>query len=65
MIFFDNQNNVYSRQDYNFFYSRMKHILLRDHFIYSLLNDRILALEKVSGLKNPSDMLVNVIVTKI
>ncbi|KAE8725614.1 Purple acid phosphatase 10 [Hibiscus syriacus] len=39
------------------FHSRTKHIQLRYHFIWSLLEDGILKLEKISGAQNPADML--------
>ncbi|KAG9450355.1 hypothetical protein H6P81_010320 [Aristolochia fimbriata] len=39
------------------FHSRTKHILLRYHFIRSLLEKGQLKLEKIDGKKNPADML--------
>ncbi|KAK3014803.1 hypothetical protein RJ639_009134 [Escallonia herrerae] len=39
--------------------NRTKHIQLRYHFIWSLLEDGQLNLEKIEGNKNPTDMLVD------
>nr|KAK3012726.1 hypothetical protein RJ639_009559 [Escallonia herrerae] len=43
------------------FHSRTKHIQLRYHFIWSLLEDGQLNLEKIEGNKNPMDMLTKVV----
>ena len=34
-----------------------KHIQKKYHFIYSLVEDKLVILEKICGSKNPTDML--------
>jgi len=38
------------------FHSRTKHIQIRYHFIRSLLEEEVLWLVKIAGVKNPADM---------
>ncbi|KAE8682957.1 AGC (cAMP-dependent, cGMP-dependent and protein kinase C) kinase family protein, putative isoform 1 [Hibiscus syriacus] len=45
------------------FLEETKHIQLRYHFIWSLLEDGILKLEKISGTQNPVDMLTKTVTT--
>ena len=39
------------------FHSKSKHIQKKYHFIYSLVEDKLVILEKICGSKNPTDML--------
>ena len=39
------------------FHSKSKHIQTKYHFIYYLVEDKLVILEKICGSKNPTDML--------
>ena len=39
------------------FHSNSKHIQTKYHFIYYLVEDKLVILEKIYGSKNPTDML--------
>lgn len=43
------------------FHARMKHIETKYHFIRSLLEDKVLRLEKIQGNENPIDMLAKTV----
>jgi len=46
------------------FHSRTKHIDLRYHFIWSLIEDGVLKLVKIARNKNPANMLTKPVTTK-
>lgn len=46
------------------FHTRMKHIHVRDHFI-TILDDRVLSVERVHGSQNSVDMLIKSITIEI
>ncbi|KAL5825678.1 hypothetical protein ACOSQ3_021741 [Xanthoceras sorbifolium] len=62
VLYCDSQSAIHLAKNPSF-HSRTKHIQLRYHFIRSLLEDRILKLEKISGAQNPADMLTKTVTT--
>ena len=46
------------------FHSKSKHIQMRYHFIHYLVEDKLVILEKISGSKNPADMLTKGVTTE-
>ncbi|KAE8691518.1 Vacuolar-sorting receptor 1 [Hibiscus syriacus] len=61
VLYCDSQSAIHLAKNPSF-HSRTKHIQLRYHFIWSLLEDGILKLEKISGAQNPADMLTKTVV---
>ncbi|KAE8697500.1 Retrovirus-related Pol polyprotein from transposon TNT 1-94 [Hibiscus syriacus] len=62
VLYCDSQSAIYLAKNLSF-HSRMKHIQLRYHFIWSLLENGILKLENISGAQNPADMLTKTVTT--
>jgi hypothetical protein len=56
----DSQSAIHLAKNSSF-HSRTKHIGFRYHFFRSLLNDGVLAFEKIKGSKNPANMLTKTI----
>ena len=46
------------------FHSKSKHIQMRYHFIHYVVKDKLVILEKISGSKNPTDMLTKGVTTE-
>ncbi|KAE8702283.1 Squamosa promoter-binding protein 2 [Hibiscus syriacus] len=63
VLYCDSQSAIHLAKNPSF-HSRTKHIQLRYHFIWSLLEDGILKLEKISGAQNPADMLIKTVTTE-
>ncbi|KAE8661680.1 hypothetical protein F3Y22_tig00113725pilonHSYRG01810 [Hibiscus syriacus] len=59
-LYCDSQSVIHLAKNLSF-HSRTKHIQLRYHFIWSLLEDGILKLEKISRAQNPADMLTKTV----
>jgi hypothetical protein len=59
----DSQSAIHLVKNYAF-HSRTKHIDLRYHFIRSLIEDGVLKLVKITGSKNPADMLTKPVTTE-
>ena len=60
VLYSDSQSAIHLAKN-SAFHSRTKHIGLRYHFIRSLLEDEVLKLEKIQGIKNPADMLTKTV----
>ena len=52
----DNQSAIFLAKN-STFHSKSKHIQTKYHFIYYLIEDKLVILEKICGSKNPADML--------
>lgn len=59
-LFSDSQSAIHLDKN-PVFHARSKHIQLRYHHIRELINEGTLSLQKIPGLKNPSDMLTKVV----
>ncbi|KAE8734317.1 putative wall-associated receptor kinase-like 11 [Hibiscus syriacus] len=57
VLYCDSQSAIHLAKNPSF-HSRKKHIQLRYHFIWSLLENEILKLEKISRAQNPTNMLI-------
>ncbi|KAL5756464.1 hypothetical protein ACOSQ2_021210 [Xanthoceras sorbifolium] len=60
VLYYDSQSANHLAKNPSF-HSRTKHIQLQYHFIWSLLENGILKLEKISGAQNPADMLTKTV----
>lgn len=60
VLYSDSQSAIHLAKN-SAFHSRTKHIGIRYHFIRSLLEDEMLTLEKISGSKNPADVLTKTV----
>jgi hypothetical protein len=63
VLYSDSQSAIHLAKN-SAFHSRTKHIGLRYHFIRSLLDDGVLTLKKIQGIKNPADMLTKAVTTE-
>ena len=52
----DSQSAIFLAKN-SAFYSKSKHIQSKYHFIRYLVEDKLVILRKIYGLKNPADML--------
>ena len=52
----DNQSAIFLAKN-STFHSKSKHIQKKYHFIRSLVEDKLVILEKICGSKNPANML--------
>ena len=59
-LYSDSQNAIHLAKN-STFHSRTKHIQLKYHFIWSVLEDGELNLEKIHTSQNPADMLTKVV----
>jgi hypothetical protein len=60
MLYSDSQSVIHLANN-STFHSKTKHIQLRYHFIWSILEDGQLKLEKIHTSQNPADMLTKVV----
>ena len=52
----DNQSAIFLTKN-SVFYSKSKHIQIKYHFIRYLVENKLVILKKISGSKNPADIL--------
>ena len=60
MLYIDSQSTIHLENN-STFHSRTKHIQLKYHFIWSVLEDGQLKLKKIHTSQNPADMLTKVV----
>jgi len=59
-LYSDNQSAIHLTNKYAF-HSKTKHIQIKYHFIWSVLEDGQLKLENIHTSQNPADMLTKVV----